>query len=113
MAVTVTVVLPLTAPETALMVAVPALTAVASPLELIVATAVFDEDHVAVLVRSWVVLSLTAPVAVNCWVLPTWTDGFVGLTETETSTADDAVLLDGLLLPPQAESINASATKKE
>jgi hypothetical protein len=51
-AVTVTVVLPLIVPERALIVAVPAVTPVASPLELIVATAVFDDDHVAVLVRS-------------------------------------------------------------
>lgn len=64
--VTVRVVLPLVAPETALMVVVPALTAVANPVELIVAAAAFDEDQVAVFVRSWVVLSLNAPVAVNC-----------------------------------------------
>lgn len=49
---TVSVVVPLTAPETALIVVVPCESALARPLELTVATAVFDDDQVTVPVRS-------------------------------------------------------------
>ena len=57
-AVTVMEVVPLTVPEVAVMVLVPTPAAVASPPEAMVATLFVDEDHVAVLVRFWVVLSL-------------------------------------------------------
>jgi ABC-type spermidine/putrescine transport system permease subunit I len=63
---TVRVVVPLTAPEVALIVDVPAVTAEATPAVLMGATAAFDDDHVAVLVRFCVELSLKEPVAVNC-----------------------------------------------
>ena len=60
--VTVSVVEPLIEPEVALMVVVPAPVLVACPCVpealLIVATAVFDELHVTVVVRSCVLLSL-------------------------------------------------------
>ena len=69
-ALTVRMVVPLIAPDTALIVVVPAATPVATPEELIVATPVFDDDHVAVLVIFCVVLSLRAPVAVNGCVAP-------------------------------------------
>jgi hypothetical protein len=85
---------------------------VAKPLELIVAAAVFDDVQLAVFVRSWVVLSLNAPVAVNCCVLLTCIEGFVGLREIETRVAGDAVPAERLF-PPQAESINPSPTDKK
>ena len=61
---------PLTGPEIVLnvaeMVEVPPLWPSATPLELIAATAVFDELQVTKLVRSRVVPSLYVPVALNC-----------------------------------------------
>ncbi len=63
--VTVKLALPATDPELAVMVEVPAATAVASP-PVTVATLVDEELHVAVEVRSCVLLSLYVPVAVNC-----------------------------------------------
>ena len=57
-AVTVSVAVPLTPFSAAVMVDEPAATPVANPLELIVAAAVFDEVHVAVVVTLAVELSL-------------------------------------------------------
>jgi hypothetical protein len=65
-AITVSVVLPLTAPDVALMDEVPVATVVANPVVLIVATLVVAEAHVAVPVRFCVLPSLNVPVAVNC-----------------------------------------------
>jgi hypothetical protein len=79
-AVTVRVVEPFTVPEAALMDEVPTAAPVARPAAVIVAVAVFDELHVAVLVRFWVVPSLNVPVAVNCCVVPFTTEGFAGVT---------------------------------
>ena len=76
---TVSVVVPDTPALTAWIVLVPATTAVANPAALMVALAVFDEDQVAVLVRSLVLLSLNEPVAVNCCVLPAWIEAAAGL----------------------------------
>ena len=59
------VVVPLTLLDAAVIVLAPAPTPVASPVALIVAMAVFDEDHVAVFVRFCVELSLNNPVALN------------------------------------------------
>src|SRR6202022_2729458 len=78
-AVTVSVVLPETAPEVACMDVDPLPTAVATPAAV--------ELHVAVLVRFWVPPSLYIPVAVNCCVLPLVIDGFAGVTATDTSVA--------------------------
>ena len=65
-AVAVSVVEPETAPEVAeIVVLCPAVTAVASPAAVIVAPAVFEEAHVAVDVRSWVLLLEYVPVAWN------------------------------------------------
>jgi hypothetical protein len=52
-----------------------------------VATAVFDELHVAVLVRFCVVPSLYVPVAVNGNSIPTEIVGLAGVTAIETSAA--------------------------
>jgi len=83
------VVVPLTAPDTALIVVVPAATAVASPPEVIVATAALEDDQVAVLVKFCVVLSLNDPVAVNCCVVPVWIDEALGLNEIDIRVGDD------------------------
>ena len=99
-AVTVRVVDPTTLPLVALIVEVPAFTAVASPAALIVATVVVPDAHVAVLVRSCVELSLNVPVAVNCWVFPTEMDGFGGVTAIDESTAAVTVnVVDPTTLP--------------
>lgn len=58
---------------------------------LIVAHELSDDDHVAVAVRSWVVLSEYVPVAVNCCVVPFALAGLVGVTLIETSVADVTV----------------------
>jgi hypothetical protein len=55
--VTVTVVFPEILPEAAEMIAVPGATAVARPLLLTIATAVFDERQVTCVVISWLVPS--------------------------------------------------------
>jgi hypothetical protein len=83
---TVSVVDPTTPPLVALIVEVPAFTAVARPAALIVATAVVPDAHVAVLVRSCVELSLNVPIAVNCCVLPSKMEGFAGVTAIDDST---------------------------
>jgi hypothetical protein len=53
---------------------------VARPVALIVAASVFDDAHVAVVVRSFVLLSENVPVAVNCCVELIGTVGFAGVT---------------------------------
>ncbi len=54
----------------AVMLVVPAETAVARPDETMLATVGMELTQVALLVRSAVLLSLNVPVAVNCWVSP-------------------------------------------
>ena len=68
--VTVRVVFPEILPEVAVMVAVPAATAVARPLLFTVATDVLDELQVTCVVISWVVPSEYVPEAANCLVFP-------------------------------------------
>ena len=63
----------------------PEATAVARPLELIVATAVFAADQVAVVVTFAVGLSLYVAVAVNCSVAPTAILPVLGDTEIAVS----------------------------
>jgi hypothetical protein len=65
-AVTVSPVDPTMEDEVAEIVEVPTAAPVARPAVEIVADAVFDELHVALAVRFWVVPSLKVPVAVNC-----------------------------------------------
>jgi hypothetical protein len=86
-AVTVRVVVPVTLPETALMVADPAPTPEARPAAVIVATPVFVELQVAEVVRFWVVPSLKVPVAVNCWVNPLAIEWLAGVTLIDESVA--------------------------
>jgi hypothetical protein len=75
---------PLTAPDAAWMVVVPPAKAVANPDPSIMAAAELDELQVAVLVRFCVLLSLKVPVALNCCVPPTETDGYPGVTAIES-----------------------------
>ena len=84
-AVTVSVVDPLTPADAAWIVVVPVPTPLATPLPVIVATAVLDELHIAVLVRFCVVASLYVPMAVNACVVPLAIDGLAGVTAIETS----------------------------
>ena len=72
--VTAKVVVPLTAPEVAVMVVLPAPAPVASPPLLIVATFVAEEFHVAEFVRFCVLPSLNVPVAASCTLAPTTSD---------------------------------------
>jgi hypothetical protein len=69
--VTVRVVLPEIVSKVAVMLAVPAAKAVASPLLLIVAAAGLDEVQVTWVVISWLVPSEYVPRAINCRVAPT------------------------------------------
>jgi len=85
---TVNPVFPLTVPDVAvILIGVEVVaSAVASPPLATVATAVFDEVHVAVAVRSCVVLlGLYVPVALNCVRVPTGTVELSGVTAIEIS----------------------------
>jgi hypothetical protein len=84
---TVRVVVPETVPLVAVMVLVPPATPVANPPVEIVAVAVVPDDQVTDELRSFVVLSLYVPVAVNCCVAPTVMEGFLGVTAMELSVA--------------------------
>ena len=75
----------------ALMVVLPASTAVARPLLLIVATDVMDELQVTCVVMSRLVPSEYMPVAVNCLVLLIGMIGVVGVTEIEDRVAEATV----------------------
>jgi hypothetical protein len=86
-AVTVNPVDPTMEAEVAEIVEVPTAAPVARPAAVMVAVAVFDELHVAVLVRFWVVPSLKVPVAVNCWVAPLVIDGLAGVMAIDCSVA--------------------------
>lgn len=93
--VTVSVAVPETLPDVAVIVVEPAATDVTFPLEpaalLMAATAAVDDFHITVVVRSCVVLSEYVPVAVNCCVVPGAMLGFVGFTAIDTSVAEVAV----------------------
>ena len=104
-AVTVNVVDPTTLPLVALIVDVPAFSAVASPAALIVATVVVPDAQTALLVKSCVVVSLKVPVAVNCCVFPAATDGFAGVTAIDTNTAAVTVSVVVPLIDPDAALI--------
>jgi hypothetical protein len=85
--VTVSVVDPTTLPLVALIVELPAFSAVARPPAVIVAVAGVPDAHTALFVRSCVELSLNVPVAVNCCVFPTRTEGVAGVTAIDVSAA--------------------------
>jgi len=84
---TVTVLLPEILPKVAVIVGVPAATAVASPLPLTVATDGSDELQVTSVVISYLVRSEYEPVAVNCWVSPRGVLGLADVTAIEDRMA--------------------------
>lgn len=77
-AVTVSEVLWLTLPRRAEILVVPLVSELAKPVALIVATEVVEEVHVTRFVRSELLPSLYAPVAVNCWLVLTGIDEAAG-----------------------------------
>ncbi len=89
--VTVRVVLPETVPEVAVIVVVPAVTAVARPLLSITATIVLDELQLACVVISCVVPSENLAVAVNCWVVATEMTRLAGVKDMENWPAEFTV----------------------
>lgn len=101
-AVTVSVVVPEMAPKVAVMMVEPVPTDVASPFEpdvlLIVATPVFEEFQVTKEETSWVVLSESVAIAMNCWVVPSTMLGFTGVTVIEVMTAGVTVSIAGGLV---------------
>jgi hypothetical protein len=99
-AVTVSSVVPSTAPEAASILLVPVATPVANPPAVIVTTPAVCEVHVTVLVRFCVELSENVPVAVNCFVVPLAIEGFAGVTATDTSVAEVTVRVVVPLMAP-------------
>jgi hypothetical protein len=83
------IVVPLTVPTVAVIVAVPAPTVCARPIESMVAIDVASEDQAAVLVKSCIAESVYVPVAVNCCVVPRAIDGSAGLTVMSKSSAEE------------------------
>jgi hypothetical protein len=78
-------------PREAVMVVVPAATAVTMPLLFTVATDVLDEVQVACEHISRLVPSEYEPVAVNCWVLPAGTFALSGVSVIEAKVASVTV----------------------
>jgi hypothetical protein len=74
-------------PEVAVMVVVPAVTAVARPPLLTVATSVFEELQVTCVVMSWLVPSEYLPKAASCRVFPAGILGLAGITDMEVRIA--------------------------
>jgi hypothetical protein len=98
-------------PLLAVIVDVPALTAVARPAVLIVATPVVPDVHVALL-STCVELSLNVPVAVNGCVAPLRIDGVAGVTAIDTSVAVDEVTVscvEPLMVPLLAVIVDVPA----
>jgi hypothetical protein len=94
----------------AVIVAVPAVTAVAAPMLpavlLMVATPVLEELQVTIDVRSCVVPPENVPVALNCWVPPTATVGLAGWTAIELSVAEETVkVVEATTFPDVAEIV--------
>ena len=82
------VVLPVMVLEEAVMVAEPVARMVARPVLLTVATVESEEDQVTSVEISKVVPSEKVPVAVNCWLTPTGTLGFAGVTDMDDNVAE-------------------------
>ena len=94
----------------AVMVAVPGDMPVASPEEVMVATAGSELAQVTVAVRSWVEPSLKVPVAVNCRGPATRRVTWGGVTARLTRTGTGVTVLegaDGLLVPVALVAVTA------
>lgn len=88
--VTLSVVEPLTLPESALMVVLPTDRAVVRPGDpalAMEATEASEEDQLTVLVSTCVLPSVKVPVATNCCVSPRGSEGLAGVTAMETRVA--------------------------
>jgi hypothetical protein len=85
--VTVSSVIPRVPPTLAVISAVPLATVEANPEAFMVTTDKSSEDHVAVFVTSFVVLSLKVPIAVNCCDVPSAIERSAGVTAIETRAA--------------------------
>ena len=110
--VTVSAVEPCTEPEAAVIAVLPALIALSSPAALITATPIAEELQVTVPVRFCVLPSLYVPVAVNCYVAPTATGGFAGVTAMETSAGGPTVaVVEPHTEPAQALTVAEPAAK--
>src|SRR5271157_1702471 len=110
--VTVKVVEPLIVSTAASIVVCPALTALASPVALMVATPDADELHDAVLVRFCVLPSLYVPVAVNCSVAPTAMEGLAGVTAIDTSASTvNALARTACCAPVATVTVRAPCTE--
>ena len=105
--VTVRTVEPVTVPEVALMVAVPIPVLVASPVWFMLAVEALCDAQVTLDVRSCVLPSVNVPAAVNCCVVPSATEGFVGVAAIDTSTAAVTVKLVLPLIEPELAVIMA------
>jgi hypothetical protein len=92
-AVTVSDAVPLTDPDVAVIVVVPALTPDASPPELTLATELDNELHVTD-VNSCVLPSSKLPTALNCCCVPTAIEFEAGLTEIEVKFAATTVSVE-------------------
>src|SRR5216684_3063353 len=102
---TVSSVAPVMLPTVAEIVEVPAPTAVAKPVALMVATVAVPDVHTALL-STCVELSLNLPVAVNCCVAPLVIEGFAGVTAIDTSVAGVTVSsVAPVMLPTVAEIV--------
>lgn len=102
-AVTVNAADPLMLPNVALIVAEPAFSPFANPVALIVALVVSEELQTTDDVTSWLVPSESAPVAINCCVVPLAMLAAAGDTCTDMTVAGVTVTtLDPLTLPNAA-----------
>ena len=84
------------------MVLVPVPTALAKPVLLMVATEVFEELQVAVLVRFCVLPSLYVPMAVNCCIVPLGIEVLAGVTAIEERTGGVTVNVVEPVTEPEA-----------
>lgn len=104
--VTVSTAVPEIGPELAVIVELPLATASAKPavggVLLTVATAVFEEVHVTLLVMFRVLLSVYVPVAVNCCVVLAAIGGLTGVTTIETRPGATVTSRDPLTEPDVA-----------
>jgi hypothetical protein len=98
-------------PDAAVIVVEPVAAEVANPIEpealLMAATAVADELHVTVVVRSCVVLSENVPVATNCWFVLLTMLVLVGVIAMDTSVAEVTVTIVDPVMCPHFASILA------
>jgi hypothetical protein len=109
---TVSVAVPLTVPEVAVITAVPGAFDVTSPDALIVATLALPELHVTDAVMSWLDPSEYWPAALNCCVSPAAREGVPGVTLIELSVAAGGAVVVAPPPPPPEQAVIATASKR-